>query len=142
MPNYSKGKVYSITSGDNTYIGSTCDTLAKRLSNHVYNYKAWKNGKTYKCSSFQLIELGDYQITLVELCPCSSKDELTARERHWIENTVCVNKQHPGRTRQEYRQDNKDIILEKARAYHDANKDRINEAHRIRRKLKKVPLVF
>ena len=36
MPDYSKGKIYKITNdlNDDVYIGSTCDTLSRRFSNH------------------------------------------------------------------------------------------------------------
>ena len=165
MPDYSRGKIYKITSGDLTYIGSTCEpTLAKRLASHVSSYKQWKAGKGGNIRSFQLIESGQYEITLIELCPCGSKDELRARERFHIENTICVNKRIEGRTLQEYRDTHKDknnayfkvyreenkesilekmktyyqvnqeSILEKKRAYREANRDKINAKQRERRK--------
>ena len=36
-------------------------------------------------SSFDLLELGDVSIILLELCPCNSRDELLAKERYHIE---------------------------------------------------------
>lgn len=124
MPNYQNGKVYKITSGEMTYIGSTtAPTLARRLANHISESK--KTGRK-STTSFPLIDTGDYQITLIELYPCGSKDELTARERYWIENTVCVNKTIPGRTYQEYHQDYKELRNEYSRQYHEANRDKIN----------------
>lgn len=131
MPDYQRGKVYKITSGDLTYIGSTCEpTLAKRLANHVKCYKLWKAGKGRLTTSFPLIETGQYEITLIELCPCGSKDELTARERFWIESTVCVNKVHPGRTYKEYYEDNKEAISQQNKAYRAANKEDIIEKNK------------
>jgi hypothetical protein len=137
MPNYANSKIYKITSGDKTYIGSTtAPTLAKRLAQHVGNYKGWKEGKGWY-SSFQLIDTGDYQITLIELCPCNSKDELTARERFWIENTVCVNKNRPGRTEQEWREANRDKIAAQKKTYRDANKEAIAEKKKTYREANK-----
>jgi hypothetical protein len=132
MPDYTNGKVYKITSGDLTYIGSTCEpTLAKRLAKHVGNYKVWKNGKSAGCSSFQLIETGQYEITLIELCPCKTKDELTARERFHIESTLCVNEVLPGRTMKEWYDSNKEILSKKYKLYRDVyqvlNKEAIAE---------------
>ena len=93
MPNYALGKVYKITGGGLTYIGSTCEpTLARRLAGHVGDYKQGKN-----ISSRIIIETGQYEITLIELYPCSSRDELRARERFHVEQNVCVNKNMPGR---------------------------------------------
>jgi hypothetical protein len=139
MPDYQRGKIYKITSGDLTYIGSTCEpTLAKRLANHVGGYKSWKAGKQHFTTSFSLIEKGQYEITLVELCPCNSKDELTARERFHIENTVCVNKVHPGRTVKEWYETNKEVLFEKQKAYRILNRDRENEQQRERRARKSL----
>jgi hypothetical protein len=145
MPDYSKSKIYKITSGDLTYIGSTCEpTLARRLADHVSKYKRWKDGKNRLTTSFQLIEKGDYQITLIELCPCGSKDELTSRERYWIENMVCVNKRIEGRTKKEYREANKEAYAEQQKAWREANRDKKNEykrAWRADRRDKGLPVI-
>jgi hypothetical protein len=123
MPAYSRGKIYKITSGEMTYIGSTCEpTLARRMANHVCGYKRWKEGFGGKVTSYDLIERGDYEITLIELCPCNSRDELNARERFHIKNTPCVNRNQPGRTFQEYYQDNKEQIEAKVMAYREDHK--------------------
>lgn len=128
MPDYSKGKVYRITSGDLTYIGSTCEpTLAKRLAKHVNDYKLWTRGGRRGISSFQLIETGQYEITLIELCPCGSKDELRARERFHIEANECVNKKLPGRTPSGYYIDKKDSIRERQKTYRAEHKEQIKE---------------
>lgn len=132
MPDYARGKIYKITSGELIYIGSTCEpTLAKRLAQHMTNYKRWKDGKRGNTTSFQLIDTGNYEITLVELCACGSKDELTARERHWVETTPCVNKIIPGRTPKEYKEHHKEDIKEYqknfSKKYRDDNKERIKE---------------
>ena len=128
MPDYQKGKIYKITSGDLTYIGSTIQaTLARRLSEHVCKFKRFQDGKERITTSFQLIETGTYEITLIELYPCRSKDELHARERFHIENTVCVNKRIPNRTRKENYYLNHELNLEKQKAYDDINANIISE---------------
>jgi len=131
MPDYSRGKIYKITAGELTYIGSTCEpTLARRLSGHVGKCKQWKKGTYQFTSSFPLIETGQYEITLIELCPCVSRDELNSRERYWIESTVCVNKNIAGRTLKEYREANADMLHEKDKVYYKANADTICERHK------------
>jgi len=128
MPDYQNGKIYKITAGNLTYIGSTCEpTLARRLANHVVNCRCWKNGTRNFTTSFPLIETGQYEITLIELFPCGSRDELNARERFHIESTVCVNKYIPCRTGKEYREANADTIREKKNAYYATNADRLCE---------------
>jgi hypothetical protein len=136
MPDYQKSKIYKITSGDLTYIGSTTqETLAQRLSGHVSGYKQWKKGNRDKVTSFQLIETGIYEIILIELFPCGSKDELYARERFHIENTTCVNKVIPGQTikewtlinatkLREYKQDNIEDINEYQKTYRETNREK------------------
>lgn len=118
MPNYQNSKIYKITSGNLIYIGSTtAPTLAHRLAEHVSVFKQWKKGNHNNVTSFQLIETGQYEIILIELFPCGSKDELHARERFHIENTICVNKFIPNRTQKEwdkeYRETHKELIKEK-----------------------------
>jgi hypothetical protein len=144
MPiNYQLGKIYKITSGDLTYIGSTCEpTLAKRLAKHVSNYKQFQKGNGRSVSSYQLIEKEQYDITLIELCPCGSKDQLSARERFHIENNVCVNKCIPGRTGKErdktrYEKNKEEITL-RHKTYYEANREAIREQQKKAYDAKKV----
>jgi len=102
MPNYANSKIYKLT-GTNldgnsiTYYGSTTKHyLTSRLSQHKYEAKIGNNK-----SSQQVVECKDCQITLIELFPCGSKDELTARERVYVENNPCINKNMPGRSQNE-----------------------------------------
>jgi hypothetical protein len=130
MPNYQDGKIYKITSGDLTYIGSTCEpTLARRLTKHKTDYKKWKEGKYGHTSSFTVIETGQYEITLIELFPCGSKDELNARERFHIETNVCVNKVIPCRTQEE--------LIEYKKVWTEQNKDRLSKKWKLRYEEKK-----
>ena len=131
MPlDYSQGKIYKIVSNitDDVYIGSTCNTINRRLTNHIQLYKSFKKGiRKNSCSSFQIIENGEYDIVLIEDFPCDRKEQLHARERYYIENIKCINKVIPGRTNKQYREDNKDIISEKTKIYREANKEKILE---------------
>jgi hypothetical protein len=87
MPDYQKGKIYRIVCLDTLleYIGSTCDTLPRRLSNHIGKWKSWKQGKANKCGSFKILEGGNYKIELIEDYPCEKKEELHIRERYWYD---------------------------------------------------------
>jgi hypothetical protein len=87
MPDYSKGKIYKITSAqtDKVYIGSTTTKLIKRFSQH-------KNILS-KCSSKELFQYDDTKIELIEDFPCNSGRQLTEREIYHINNTAnCINK--------------------------------------------------
>ena len=98
LPNYQQGKVYKMTMGDLIYIGSTCQKyLSQRLTQHTKSYNYWfKNKDTQKkvsyTSSYELYKIGKPTITLLENCPCNSKDELLACERKHIQKFNCVNK--------------------------------------------------
>jgi hypothetical protein len=91
---YQNGKIYrihcNITGKD--YIGSTIYTLAKRLGDHIANYRRWLDGKSNRVSSFEILQCGDYEIILIEDYPCKSKLELLKRERYWCTRMDCVNK--------------------------------------------------
>jgi hypothetical protein len=100
MVNYSDGKIYRIVCGKTGlyYIGSTAEKyLSKRLQKHISQYKLYKAGKTTtKVTSFNIIELGDFSIELIETYSCSNVYELRKREgevlKEHIGNELCVNK--------------------------------------------------
>jgi hypothetical protein len=116
------------------YIGSTCEpTLAKRLAKHRANYKDWvRNGKGYM-TSFEILATGRGKIELIEKCDVNSRDELRAREGHWIRELECVNKVVVGRTRKEYNQlpENKERRNEHRRERW-ANDDEYREKQNVR----------
>ena len=132
MVNYANGKIYRIDcmTGDDgdVYIGSTCKQyLSQRMDTHRQDYIGWKLGgknfsKIYSFNLFDKYGIDNCQITLIETYPCGSRDELTAREAHYIKSIKCVNKVVPQRTRAEYRSDNKENIVIKRREYNQAHK--------------------
>ena len=111
-------KIYKLidNTNSNVYVGSTKQKyLCDRLSSHVYDFKT--NNKRGSVSR-DIIKNGDYKIQLIE----ETDDE--TRERYWIENTECVNKQIPGRTQKEWAEDNKEIIKIKQAEKHQKNRDK------------------
>ena len=96
VKDYQRGKIYKIVCNitNKIYIGSTCEpTLARRLAKHVGCFKSWKkDSKKSYTTSFEILEGNNYYIELLELCPCTIKEELFARERFYIKNNECVNK--------------------------------------------------
>ena len=144
MVNYSKGKIYCIVpivehdEGD-VYIGSTAKFyLSQRMDTHRSNYQKWRVGYVkYTTTSFNLFDkygVGNCKIVLLESVDAKSKDELLAREAHYIKTMKCINKVIPLRTRQQYKEDNKERITEyrlsikeqtrlKDQEYRDKNKE-------------------
>ena len=118
QPNkYANGKIYTIRSHQTNkyYIGSTCDSLSKRLYKHRSNNKKYENGLYNYVSSNIITQYDDNYIELLELFPCNSKEELTAREGQLIRlyKNDLVNIKIEGRTPREYRHDNRDMLLNK-----------------------------
>ena len=113
MPDYKQGKVYCLRSHqtDDVYIGSTIQPLHKRLYGHKVSYKRWKEGKFGCLTSFEIIKHDDCYIELLEECPCDNKNQLERREGQLIRELDCVNKVVAGRTKQQWHQDNKCIII-------------------------------
>lgn len=118
MVDYSNAKIYKIVSNvsDKCYIGSTNEpTLARRLAKHKSDYGCYKqkNKKNRFMTSFLVLEDASYSIVLLENCPnITSRDELHARERFYIETIPCVNKNIPTQTSKEYYHKHKKHIKE------------------------------
>lgn len=134
---YQKGKIYSIRSHqtDDIYIGSTINTLPKRIYHHKFKYKLWidDNVNNSYYTSFQLIQYDDCYIELIENFPCNCKNELERQEGIHIRNiNNCINKIVVGRTRKEYREDNKEKIIEDKKEYYSKNKEQIIEKEKER----------
>ena len=123
---YPLGKIYELISDetDDVYIGSTCQRLlSKRLVGHKLDYNCWLKEKGHYRTSCEIVKYDDCQIILLENFPCNDKHELEARERYWIENTPCVNKHIPTRTKHEYVVATKD----KKRDYDKERRERLHE---------------
>lgn len=133
MANYNNGKIYKIESplGDKVYYGSTTKQyLSQRMTKHRGDYKQWLNDKASLVMSYKLFDeygLENCKIVLIENYPCESKDELRAREAHYIKSFECVNKNIPGRTDKEYREDNKNKIAERDKQWYENNRNKILE---------------
>jgi hypothetical protein len=144
MNKYQKGKIYRLVCNNTglNYYGSTTQLLSKRLYAHKLCYKNYLNDNKNYFTSFKIIEGNNFEIILVELFNCSCKIELEKRERYYIENNDCVNKNIPTRTikewrelhKNDYKEYNKDYYKEhkdekknKLKEYYDLNKDKIKE---------------
>ena len=141
MVNYENGKIYKLEADGLIYIGSTTKQyLCQRLETHYRDFKSFQNGKLKtNISSFELFKNGTKPvITLIELAPCKSKDELMMRERFHIENTICVNKikkvtlteEERKNYGKDYKENNKDKIKEINKKWRNKNKDNLKEINK------------
>lgn len=125
---YQNGKIYSIRSHqtEDIYIGSTINTLPKRLDGHKKSFKSWNdNKKGHYVSSFEIMKYDDYYIELIENYPCNNKNELERQEGIHIRSNDCVNKRIAGRTEKEHYDDNRDKKLQQMKEYQTKHKDEI-----------------
>jgi len=92
---FANGKIYQIICNitGEVYIGSTTYSLEERLAQHHF--------KNNRACSKQILERGDYCITLVEEYPCGNTQELLWRERHYYDTVKCINKVPPIVTEEE-----------------------------------------
>ena len=162
MVNYENGRIYKIVcindiDENDVYIGSTAEpTLSKRMERHRATYRSWLLGNIKKkLTSYNIFEkygVENCQIVLIELFPCSCKDELQAKEAFYIKTIKCVNKLIPREKnytdsieykdetkikKNLYRQLNKDKIRISNKIYRDNNKEKAliyNKSYRIEKK--------
>ena len=136
MVNYQNSKIYKIVdnTNGNIYIGSTIKTLSQRIAQHRSGYKRFQAGKSNNCKSYDIIKNGDYDIVLLENCEnIETKEQLHARERHYIDTLECVNKNRPGKYNElgerEYKKEwyeaNKEDIQKQMKQYYEMNKEDI-----------------
>ena len=147
---YEHSKIYKIVDVDynKCYIGSTCESLTKRMGRHRREYKACQKDDSIKYFPRSMLLFDEYgiencKIELIEDYPTSSREELLKREGFHIQNNEnCLNRCLAGRTKKEYYDDNRDKQLEhkkqyrldnieqfkeKDRKYREENKDKIKE---------------
>jgi len=127
MSNYNNSKIYKIVdnTNNNIYVGSTKQKyLSLRLASHKNDYKRYLRGEKTFLTSFDIIKNNDYDIILLELVNCNSKDDLHKKERYYIETLDCINKVIPGRTQKEYKKVNKECCQKSCKKYYEKYKDK------------------
>ena len=134
-----KGFVYSVRSKsrpDLIYYGSTKRTLSQRMATHRSDAK-----KEKKCTSSQIILLGDAYIELEETVEYTDKQELRAVEYLYIRNEECVNRLGKGTSNASLEKQKKAArvrsqipeVKARARAYYEAHKEKCLEHSRKQR---------
>jgi Uri superfamily endonuclease len=151
---YKNGKIYKLYSPSKNiiYIGSTTQSLSKRLSKHLSDYKMYNNNSKHYYSSFLVLECEDYKIELLEEYECNNKQQLEKKEGEYIKNYECCNEFVAGRTRKEWYNDNidkvkerdkkryennKEVICEQKKTYYKENKEKMKEYNKAYREANK-----
>ena len=110
------------------YIGNTTD-LVRRKSQHKERCNN-ENGKKYNFNVYQFIRKNggwnNWNLILIEKFKCNNSFEACAKEREYVISLKSkLNSYIPNRTQQEYREDNKIELAEKAKEYYNNNKHTI-----------------
>ena len=129
MVNYSEAKIYKIlnTVDDEIYVGSTTQPLSKRMRKHRMNAK-YRATKFYQ--HMNNIGIHNFYIELIQKFPCNSNEELYTKEGEWIRKIGTLNQLVAGRTKQQYREQNKDKLRKQNQEYKEQNKDKIREQNK------------
>ena len=154
MNKYNNSKIYKIWSSSNPeeiYIGSTIKSLKDRYSAHKSDYKKWLENKRGFYSSFSLFEkygVDTCFIELIETHNCNNADELKKREGHFQAQIKCINKCRAGtghynkERNKDYYRKNREVILQKQKAYKELNKDKIRERESIKKECPHCKVLF
>lgn len=112
------------------YVGHTTDFIRrKREHKKCCNNE---NDKSYNIYVYQFIRANggwnNWDMIVIEEFPCETKYQAETRERYWLEELkATLNKCIPTRTMREYRETNREQILEQKKEYYETNKEQILE---------------
>ena len=115
--------IYKISDKDGlVYYGSTIRPIHQRL---------WDHKKLYNDTMTKTMHKESMVIEAVEQYyfdeDTYNKIFIAKRERSYIDNNPCINKQRPGRTMKEWVKKNKETVREKDRIKYQKNKESIKE---------------
>jgi hypothetical protein len=130
MPDYQKGKIYTIRCHTNDkwiYVGSTIQPLSTRFGGHKRDTKT----SLHKFINNPVNDTSwdEWYIELYELYPCNSKEELCKRENEVLREIATINKRGAYLDRKEYKKEhyaeNKDKISAYHKEYNAKNRDKV-----------------
>jgi hypothetical protein len=142
MPDYSKGKIYTIrckTNNEYIYVGSTCKTLSQRIAGHRHHSKQFPSKMFYS----KVEDWNDWYIELYQDFPCERKEQLAKKEGEVIRQIGTLNQLIAGRNLEEwkdeggrekrqiynqlYRDKNKEKLSDDKKQYYIDNKEKLDE---------------
>lgn len=140
---YETGKIYKLQCSDGKYyFGSTIRPLSGRLSSHKHASRNTNTNNAY--NHINSIGWSNVMISLIELFPCETKQQLLQREMWFINehrnDVLCLNtrnpvtdnntpeskQQHKEKCKEYYLQ-HRDEMLQKRREYQTENREKRTE---------------
>ena len=142
MPDYSKGKIYTLRCKYDTtliYVGSTINPLYKRLGNHkTASRQEKRKSKVYTTVNN---DWENWYIELYELYPCVNIEELTKREGEIIRLISTLNERVAGRSDKEYRLEKAEQIQKRKQEYRIKHADKMKGQRKEYRETNKEKLL-
>ena len=123
---YKNGRIYQILNNvdDDVYVGSTTQTLCKRMAKHRVDMNATTKQHRPLYVKMKKHGVECFYIELIEECPCENKEQLHKREGHFIREIATLNMCQAGRTKKEWTTDNNEHVQENAHKYYEQNKEK------------------
>ena len=112
---YTNGKIYAVYNYIDPsliYVGSTCQSLSKRLSKHRREVNSKKSQTIPLYMKMREIGKQHFYIELIEEYPCDNNEQLRAREGHYIRERGTLNGRIEERTHEEWKEENKERLKE------------------------------
>ncbi len=133
MANYKTGRIYRIIHNESNiqYVGSTFNRLSDRWRAHKKDYKYTSSGISIY-EYFNKFGIENFTIMLIKEYQCADRKQLLAYEQLWINKINCINKKSAFQIlykeqKKQYRNINKDKIIEHGKQYRAQNVDKIKE---------------
>ena len=123
---FTKAKIYKITNNynDDIYVGSTCNTLVKRFSEHKLAIRDKKNKNRPIYQLMEEIGFERFRIQLICDYPCEDKYSLRQKEGDYIRQMGTLNKQIAGYDK------NRDNVQEYNKQWELNHKEERTEQHK------------
>ena len=118
---FKNGKIYIVrnTVNDLTYIGSTCQSLSKRMAQHRRDSKNKQHDTMKLYVSMKELGVNNFYIELLEYCPCNTRGELYKREGECMRNNNSeLNSRIQGRTMKERFEENREHYINRKKEHY------------------------
>ena len=127
--NYQNGKIYCIRNNndDDIYVGSTTQSLSRRMSKHRTDMNNPELGASKLYIKMRDLGKEAFYIELLEEVKCDNVEQLRKREGELIRQMATLNHNIAGRSEKEWYNDNRDNMLVKNKVYYQEHKKEIKE---------------
>ena len=138
MPDYTKGLIYKITTGDDIYVGSCCDFNERKRDHRFNTYNENCNEHNFKLYTAIRENNGQFDMELLHQFPCNSDVELRKEEQRVMnELKPTLNMRRAYVTREEIREDRKHHNINKELKSANYKRYRLKNYEKVKAKEKK-----